>query len=141
MKIIKSEKGITLVEVLAGLALLSIILLLSSSLHLFAQKQMNDQQKAYQSETNVSLAMDIITKEIRSANSSSATNNVLTVNTSNNTANVYKLNGTDLTKNNQTIIPDIKQFDITSTADHYSITITSNDQTPISLTTTIYFRK
>jgi prepilin-type N-terminal cleavage/methylation domain-containing protein len=141
MKMIKSEKGITLVELLAGLALLSIILLLASSLHLFAQKQMNAQEHADQSESNVSLAMDIITKEIRSANSSNVTNNVLTVTTSNNATNVYKLNGTALTKNNQTLIADINQFDITSATDHYTITISSNDETPTSLTTTIYFRK
>ena len=111
---IKSEKGITLVELLAALALLSVILLLASTVHLFAQKQMNNQEAAFQSESNVSLAINIITKEIRSATSVTATNNVLTINTTNNTTNVYQLNGSSLTKNNQPIITDLKQFDLNS---------------------------
>ena len=111
---IKSEKGITLVELLVALALLSVILLLASTIHLFAQKQMNNQAAAFQSESNVSLAINIITKEIRSATSVSAANNVLTIITTNNTTNVYQLNGSTLTKNNQPIITDLKQFDLSS---------------------------
>jgi prepilin-type N-terminal cleavage/methylation domain-containing protein len=142
MIMVKNEKGITLVELLAALALLSIILILASSIHLFTQNQMNNQIQAVQSESDVSLAISTITKNIRSASSVTVKNNVLTVITTS-TTNVYQLNGTSLTKNNQPIITGIKQFVLTpdTPSDHVTITITSNEVNPTTLTTTIYYRK
>jgi prepilin-type N-terminal cleavage/methylation domain-containing protein len=67
MKILKSEKGVTLIEVLCALALVSLVLLLASSINLFGQKQVVNQSTEIQSQTNERLALKVITKEIRKA--------------------------------------------------------------------------
>lgn len=64
---IKNEKGVTLVEVISAFALLSIVLLLAGSVHFFSQKQMTAQSAEIQSQSNVRLAANILTKDIRRA--------------------------------------------------------------------------
>lgn len=140
-RMLKSEKGVTLIEIFAALALLSLILILAGSVDLFGQKQFNSQTAEIESQANVTLALNILTKEIRSANSVSASNNVLTVNTSDNTTNTYALQGESLTKNNQSIITGLKEFLVGPASDHITIAITSSGEPPISLSTTIYYRK
>lgn len=87
-----TEKGLTLVEVLAGIVLLSMILLLATSVHLFAQKQVNTQEETIQVQSNERLALNRITGEIRKANSVATKDNVLTINGT----EQYKLVGTTL---------------------------------------------
>jgi prepilin-type N-terminal cleavage/methylation domain-containing protein len=138
---LKSEKGVTLIELLAALALLSLILLLASSLHLFGQKQTKNQATEIQGQSNVTLAMNVITKEIRSAQNVSALNNVLTITKIDNSKDEYKLESYTLKKNNQPLISDIKEFTLVPSADNITITISSNTNPQTTLKTTIYYRK
>jgi prepilin-type N-terminal cleavage/methylation domain-containing protein len=102
-----SEQGITLVELLAALTILSIVMLLVSSVHLFAQKQMNSQSKDIQIQSDERQAMNLITKEIRKAQTVEVKNqNELTING----VDIYMLEGTVLKKNNVDYIYNIKGF-------------------------------
>ncbi|AGK55095.1 PilW family protein [Bacillus sp. 1NLA3E] len=136
----KNEKGITLIELLAALALVSMVILLASSVQLFGQKQVNNQTNEIQNQSNVRLALNIVTKEIRKASNVSVTNNVLTINNT----DIYKLENNILKKNNEPLISNIQSFTITKTEDKVTITITntpSNNQPKTTLSATIYLRK
>ncbi|MCQ6278274.1 competence type IV pilus minor pilin ComGF [Bacillus sp. EB600] len=135
----KTEQGVTLVEVLAAAALLSIILLLASSVYLFGQKQVTTQTTEIQNQENVSLALDIITKEIRKASTVSVTNNILTINNT----DVYQLVNNTINKNNQPLITNIQQFNIQMTNKQITITIeglSANNAPHTTLSTTIFIR-
>ncbi|MEQ6375640.1 prepilin-type N-terminal cleavage/methylation domain-containing protein [Bacillaceae bacterium S4-13-58] len=104
-----SEKGVTLVELLAAISILSIVMLLASSVHLLAQKQMNSQSNAIQIQSDERMAMNLITKEIRKAQTIEVKNpNELTING----ADIYRLEGTTLKKNNVDFISNIKVFTV-----------------------------
>lgn len=138
---VKNENGITLVEVLCALALLSIIVVLASSVQLFGQKQVKSQVTNIQNQSNVRLALNMITTDIRSGKSVSALNNVLTITLADNSTIVYQLNGNTLTKNNQPVISDVQSFILTPDTNFINVKVISNNVPPISLTTTIYYRK
>lgn len=136
----KNEKGITLIELLVALSLVSMVILLASSVQLFGQKQVNNQTNEIQNQSNVRLALNIITKEIRKASNVSVTNNVLTINNS----DIYKLENNILKKNSQPLITNIQSFTITKTDDKVTIIITntpSNNHPQTTLSATIYLRK
>jgi Tfp pilus assembly protein PilW len=141
---VKNQKGVTLVvtlvELLAAIALLSIVLLLANSIHLFGQKQMTDQSTEIQNQSNVRLAMNIITKQIRKASTINVDNNgALLLDT-----DIYKLDNNNLTKNNQPFITNLQEFDLQYDGSKIKVTIadlpiTNTPQTTLS--TTIYIRK
>jgi prepilin-type N-terminal cleavage/methylation domain-containing protein len=116
------EKGITLIEVLCALAIVSMVILLASSINIFGQKQMNDQKAEIQNQSNDRLAMNIITKAIRQADP--ATVEVI------NDQNVLKINGeriylegTSIKKETNILVSDIKQFTIKRNGDQILLRI------------------
>jgi len=127
----KNEKGVTLIELLAVLALLSVILLLVNSVHLFGQKQMNLQTKEVQNQSDVRLAINLITKEIRKANlvEVPTTNDQLTINGK----DVYKLEGTTLKKNSEDIASNINKFILKKNGNQIKLTIGNLPETTIYL--------
>jgi prepilin-type N-terminal cleavage/methylation domain-containing protein len=145
----KNEKGVTLVELLAALSLLSIILLLAGSVHIFGLKQSSNQAADIQNQSNVRLAMNIITKEIRKASivrfdnidDVNEENDLLTINGT----DVYKLENKNLTKNSQPLITNLQKFTLKKIKDDmFSITISNsatNNIPQTTLSTTIYIRK
>lgn len=110
------EKGITLIEVLCALALVSIVILLASTINIFGHKQMNDQKAEIQNRSNDRLAMNIITKAIRQADPETIEvindQNVLKINGE----RIY-LDGTSLKKETNILVSDIKQFTIKRNGD------------------------
>ncbi|MFS0775784.1 prepilin-type N-terminal cleavage/methylation domain-containing protein [Neobacillus sp. 3P2-tot-E-2] len=64
---LNNNNGLTLIEVLGAFTLLSLILIMASSVHFFAQNQAKKQSDEIANQTNARLAMKVITKEIRSA--------------------------------------------------------------------------
>ncbi|THE15290.1 prepilin-type N-terminal cleavage/methylation domain-containing protein [Bacillus timonensis] len=128
----KCEKGVTLVELLAAISLLSIILLLASSVHLFGQKQMNTQKNEVQIQSQERLAANLITKEIRKADSVKVNNpNELTINGS----DVYKLEGTTIEKNNEEFMTNINGFNVSKNGNQVILKIGDLPET------TIYIRE
>jgi prepilin-type N-terminal cleavage/methylation domain-containing protein len=145
---LKCNKGVTLIELLAALSLLSIVVLLAGSIHLFGLTQTKNKTNEIQNQSNVRLAINVISKEIRSAKSGpenvivSIPNTELQITTINNSIVIYKLGiNKILLKNNQSFISNINEFKLDKSTDKITITITSNDSPPISLSNTIYFRK
>lgn len=65
----KNQRGLTLVELLAVLVLLSLVLVLVSSIHLMGANQYKDQSQAIKRQENVRLVMTVITKDIRRSTS------------------------------------------------------------------------
>lgn len=129
---IKSERGVTLVELLAAISLLSIVLLLASSVHLFGQKQMNSQSDEVQKQSQERLAANLITKEIRKAKTVEVKNpNQLTVNDT----DTYKLEGTTIKKNNDEFMTKINGFSVTKNGNRVSLKIGNLPET------TIYIRE
>ncbi|MFD1781116.1 prepilin-type N-terminal cleavage/methylation domain-containing protein [Fredinandcohnia salidurans] len=129
---IKSERGVTLVELLAAISLLSIILLLASSVHLFGQKQMNSQSDEVQKQSQERLAANLITKEIRKAKTVEVKNpNQLTVNDT----DTYKLEGTTIKKNNEEFMTKINGFSVTKNGNQVNLKIGNLPET------TIYIRE
>jgi prepilin-type N-terminal cleavage/methylation domain-containing protein len=136
IKQVLSEKGVTLVEVLAGLALLSMVLLLVNSVHLFSHKQAVSQTREVQQQSNVRLAANLLTKDIRRAES------VLVVSPAefeikkptSSTPDKYLYNGKDLLKNSSPLITDIQNFSIVKNSEHsISLTIGSLPKTTIMI--------
>ncbi|MFD2681453.1 prepilin-type N-terminal cleavage/methylation domain-containing protein [Bacillus seohaeanensis] len=126
----KSEEGVTLVEVLIALALLSMILLLANSVHLFVQKQMNSQVNKIQVQSDERLAIGLITKEIRKAETVETNHlNELIINET----DVYKLKSTTLTKNNEPFISNIKKFTVKKRGNQVTLKIGSLPETIIYL--------
>ncbi|MFS0822524.1 prepilin-type N-terminal cleavage/methylation domain-containing protein [Bacillus sp. 1P02SD] len=128
----KCEKGVTLVELLAAISLLSIILLLASSVHLFGQKQMITQKNEVQIQSHERLAANLITKEIRKADTVKVNNpNELTINGS----DVYKLEGTTIEKNNEEFMTNINGFNVSKNGNQVILKIGALPET------TIYIRE
>ncbi len=129
---IKSERGVTLVELLAAIALLSIVILLASSVHLFGQKQMNSQSDEVQIQSQERLAANLITKEIRKAKIVEVKNpNQLTLNDT----DTYILEGTTIKKNNEEFLTKINCFSVSKNGNQVSIKIGNLPET------TIYIRE
>lgn len=125
-----NEKGVTLIELLAALSLLSMIILLASSIHIFVQKQMNSQTKEIQTQSDERLAINIITKEIRKARTVEIkTPNELTINGT----TVYRLDGTTLKRNNDPCISNINYFTVSKTGNQIKLKIGSLPETTIYL--------
>ncbi|MCM3725302.1 prepilin-type N-terminal cleavage/methylation domain-containing protein [Neobacillus cucumis] len=144
-----NEKGVTLIELLAALSLLSIILLLASSVHLLGLKQSSSQTSEIQNQSNVRLAMNSITREIRKASTVSFIN-IDDTDSSNdqlkiNGVDIYKLENKNITKNADPLIANIQTFTLKKVKDDmYSITIAnipSNNLPQITLSSTVYLRK
>ncbi|MEH7176392.1 PilW family protein [Neobacillus vireti] len=134
--ILNSEKGVTLVEILAGLALLSMILLLVNSVHLFSQKQTISQTKDVQQQSDVRLAANILTKDIRRAESvkvDSSTKFEIKKATSA-TPDKYLYDGKDLLKNSVPLITGIPNFSIMKNSERsISLTIGTLPKTTITI--------
>ena len=149
LKIRTNENGVTLIELLAALSLLSVILLLATSVHELGLKQSSNQTADIQSQSNVRLAMNIITREIRKASTVSflniddidVTNDQLKING----VDLYKLENKNITKNSDPLFTNIQKFTLKKIKDDmYTITIANIPSASLPQTTlssTIYIRK
>lgn len=72
-RLIKDESGITLVELLAAISILSIVILLGGAIHIFGQRQFNNQTEAASQANDLSYALTVMTTEIRKESQESVT--------------------------------------------------------------------
>lgn len=138
---LKNNRGVTLLELISAIALLSTVLILANSFHLFGQKQMNNQTSQIENQENVRYALNVLTKEIRSADKVETSEDDLILNHS----DQYKLDLTTntLTKNNISLVTGIKQFTVTNENNKVNLTISSVPDKlgqSVTLSTVIYVR-
>ena len=140
---IRNKKAFTLVEVLAAVTLLSVVLLLAFSFYLFLEKQWDVQYNSVQNQSDVRLAMNILTKAIRSADQVNVqSDDTLIINNN----DVYKLNSSEraIEKNGSTVVNGIKDLHFSLEGNKVTIHITGflkNEGRSDTLTTYIYIRK
>ncbi|MCM3441952.1 prepilin-type N-terminal cleavage/methylation domain-containing protein [Metabacillus halosaccharovorans] len=138
----KNQRGVSLIEVIASISLISIILLLVNSFHLFGQKQMTSQTDEIQNQANIRTALNMITKEIRTAESVSIEDDVLIINLK----DKYTLDSNTIMKNNTVFIKNINRFifafdDEKKKKINLSIeSLPSKEEQPIKVSTSIYLR-
>ncbi|MFC4386281.1 PilW family protein [Gracilibacillus marinus] len=139
----KNEKGITLVELLAVLAIMSVVIALISSVHLFGQRQYIDQSETIEHQSEVRVAVSQITKDIRKVNSDAVnigTNQFVIGD------NAYTLEATKIKRNDTIISEEISDFSMSFDEDkgRIDLTITSladNKGNQHSISTSIYLRE
>ncbi|RKL65919.1 hypothetical protein CR203_17760 [Salipaludibacillus neizhouensis] len=73
MSILKNDRGLSLIELLVSVSLLSMILLIVTSIQLFGQNQFMNQTEHVDSQADVRYAMNDIQRKIRSADGSQIT--------------------------------------------------------------------
>ncbi|CQR48020.1 hypothetical protein BN1058_02360 [Paraliobacillus sp. PM-2] len=138
---LKNERGITLVELLAVLAILSIVIALISSAHLFGQKQYIKQTDEIETQDEVRFVMSQLTTDLRSVTENKIMKKENELIIGNHT---YRHSGNTLYRNNDAVSRMIDQFTIEITESGIGIAISSvaNKQGEQSdLETTIYFRE
>ncbi|WEG11457.1 prepilin-type N-terminal cleavage/methylation domain-containing protein [Pullulanibacillus sp. KACC 23026] len=151
-KHMSGNQGLTLVEVMATLVILSIVLVMITSIHLLGLKEYNVQSQNLKNQDNVRLAMSLLTKQIRSVDLSD-----LTVDENNTPANpydnslkfvkenvTYKEGTSAINKNGQPVVNGISQFGVTLIGNKVTLTLVSvPDQqgNKVTLSTNLYIRQ
>jgi prepilin-type N-terminal cleavage/methylation domain-containing protein len=136
-----NQKGITLVELLAVLALICTVMLLINNVHFFGQKQFSSQSKQVQHESNVRYAMNVITKDIRTSppQTISVANN--RIETSN---GAFRLQGSTLYKDDKVLEEGIAEFTVEQNGNEIVISMKSvpnQFDKAASLSTNLYIRE
>lgn len=143
-KPVSNNHGLTLVELLAGIVLISILLVLISSIHLMGVKQYSVQSETIQNQTHVRLAMNTLTKAVRSAGTVQTTaSNELTLTTGSQTT-VYSYGNSALLRNGSSIISGISNFTVTQTGNQVTLTLESTpnaEGATTKLSTSLYIRQ
>lgn len=112
----KNQKGLTLVELLAVIVLLSLVLLLVSSIHLMGLKQYSTQSQSIKNQENTRLAMTMITKDIRRSTSISVADSTDLKLVINNQPVTYSLNQWQIDKNGRAVVSGV-QFSVSPLGD------------------------
>jgi Tfp pilus assembly protein PilW len=134
-----NSRGLTLVEVLAVLVLLSLVTLLIFSVLSFGQKNYSTQQGQVQKQQDLTYVTKLITKEVRQAKSVKIENGQLVIDT-----NTYTFKENSIYKNNSELISGIQTFNFSLNGIKLTLTITGNDDArgnANTVSTNIYIRK
>ncbi|MBV6682738.1 PilW family protein [Rossellomorea marisflavi] len=138
-KLIHNERGVTLIELLGAMVVLAIVMVLIANVQIFGQKQFVNQTEQVSHEADVRLAMNLLTKEIRSASSISVTNNTIQTDTGK-----IELKGSTLQKGSKVIGENIASFSASQKDGKVTLTLKSKaneNKKASSLSTTLYIRK
>lgn len=140
MKKLYNEKGITLAELLAALAIGSIIVILITSVFMTFHKQYDRQSEEIRALTNVSTATQAITNQIRSATDVDVdeSENILTIFLPDQTITYARVNE-HLEKNNHVYLQKISKFEVERHGN--KITLEIHGAADQQVKTTIVLRK
>ncbi|HJF32401.1 MAG TPA: prepilin-type N-terminal cleavage/methylation domain-containing protein [Sporosarcina psychrophila] len=142
-KYLRSEKGLSLVEVLAVIIIGSLIMLLISNIHLFGQKQYKSQSEKSRHLYDVTYAAKVITKEIRKADEKGIANVGSKSDHIKLTDSIeYKYNSADKTienKDRTILVKDIEKFVVSRSDSQIKLEIIS--KTGEKVKTNIVLRK
>src|SRR5690625_2088306 len=140
MNNIRNESGITLAELLAAIAIAAIIIILIVSVFVTFNKQYSKQSDEIRDLTNVSTAVQAITKNIRSALEVEVNSDkdAITI-TLPEEAITYALVNDTIEKNNQVYLNNVHSFDVEKDGD--TITLEIHGSANQKVKTTIVLRK
>ena len=144
---LRNESGMTLIELLASIALLSVVLSLVGAVHLFGQKQYLTQSYSARQSNDFAYTLSVISREVRKMPFADITvsesGDVLLIDG----AEVFSQNGAQLVKNtDQVLAEDVEDFVVTPDAATKSVKIvlkslSEMNSQPKEYQTTIYFRR
>src|SRR5690625_3088720 len=109
MKLLRNEKGITLVELLAVFVISGIVLLLIISVHIYSQKQFKNQTEDALHLTDITILTKEITKEIRSNEIVEATGTKIEFSD----GKKYEIQGNIIHKNDSPYMYEVDVFQVT----------------------------
>ena len=123
---LRNESGMTLVELLASIALLSVVLSLVGAVHLFGQKQYLAQSYSAGQSNDFAYTMSVISKKVRKTSFADVTisesesgDAILTVD-----AEAFSQQGEQLVKNNDQVLADgVADFTVELNATEKSVAI------------------
>ena len=146
---LRNESGMTLVELLASIALLSVVLSLVGAVHLFGQRQYLAQSYSAGQSNDFAYTLSVISREVRKTSFADVTvsesesgDAILTVD-----AEAFSQQGEQLVKNDgQVLAEDVEDFVATADAETKSIKValkstSEMNSKPKEYQTTIYFRR
>lgn len=142
-----SDRGITLVELLASLAILSVVILLAGSVHIFGQRQFKSQTESASQANDMSYAMSVVSRELRQEAYDdieiSYEGRNITIKTDN--VVLFEKVNDELKKNGNTILSSISDMSVTPDDEKMSLKIimksSSSHSRQQTYETTIYFRR
>lgn len=147
--LLKNEAGVTLVELLAAIAILGIIIALAGSIHIFGQRQFRNQTESANQTNDISYALSVMSTDLRrhSPGEVNVTEDVIKILDENGeVVQSYRESGNKLMQSDVELINYVRSFSAETTADgkgiHIEIFIdsTSPGVEAKKYQTTIYFR-
>ena len=147
-EILTSETGVTLIELLAAIAILGVIIALAGSIHLFGQRQFQSQTKSAGQANDLNHAMTEMSTDLRrySANQVEvSTGSIVVKNNADETISSYQKTGNKLMHDNAVLIDFVSSFSAEMISDQgiqIKISVHSNEAgvEAKDYQTTIYFR-
>ncbi|MCC5890395.1 MAG: prepilin-type N-terminal cleavage/methylation domain-containing protein [Alkalibacterium sp.] len=142
---LKREDGLTLVELLASLAILSVVILLVGSVHIFGQTQFISQTESAGQSNDLRYSLTVISRDVRQAEEISFESGELRLG-----ASTYSHSGTELRRNGELLSSRVQSFTVSGNNfenDFDEKAIITLDSTPNrqgktqTYETTIYFRR
>ncbi|MGA9518003.1 MAG: prepilin-type N-terminal cleavage/methylation domain-containing protein [Trichococcus sp.] len=144
---LRNESGMTLVELLASIALLSVVLSLVGAVHLFGQKQYLTQSYSARQSNDFAYTLSVISREVRKTPFAditvSASGDAILIKG----AEAFSKKGEQLVKNtDQVLAEDVGYFVVTRYAETKSVKIelkslSEMNSQPKEYQTTIYLRR
>lgn len=140
MKTIKNNRGLTLVELLASVVLLSIILVFVFSLLSNSTKNYSKQSYENKNLYDSTYMLKIITKDIRKSSSYDETN-MQFLNPQGSIVATYKWENNSLMRNGELISDNLSYFSITPTIDNQGVSLSITTSDGNTSVTELYFRR
>lgn len=138
-QLIKKEDGVTLLELLASIALLSIIIMLVGSVHMFGQRQYIKQSHDASQANELAAGISAMTRTLRPLASEKVIVNGSQIMLENSV--LFELSGNDLESGDKTIIAHgIEGFTALKTDNGKAIEISLTAENEETYWTKIYFR-
>lgn len=125
----RNEKGLSLAELLAAIAITAIIVIFISSIIIFIQKQYDAQREDVDNLTDIKIGLKSITRDLRKAETVEIPNeHKLTINMEGETV-TYELDANNnLLKNGASYIRNVKDFSVDKVGNTITFTISSGEQ-------------
>ncbi|SEK50673.1 prepilin-type N-terminal cleavage/methylation domain-containing protein [Carnobacterium iners] len=144
---LRNESGMTLIELLASIALLSVVLALAGAVNMFGQRQYMTQSYSASQSNNYAYTLSVISREIRKHPYASITVSELGDTLLIDKVEFFSKKGSQLFKNgNQILAEDVGSFVVSSDSETESIkillkSISEKNNQPKEYQTTIYLRE